>query len=78
MHHPDELDVRILKDFGSPSWPQWNVRESYEKVADRIGVDEEDKIYAKHQKHTAVLEPYTWLHKAHALVRMIVYDTKQS
>lgn len=41
MHQPDELDVRILKEFGSPSSPQWNVRESYAKVADRIGVDEE-------------------------------------
>jgi DNA-binding Lrp family transcriptional regulator len=37
----DDLDVRILKEFGSPSSPQWNVRESYAKVADRIGVDEE-------------------------------------
>jgi DNA-binding Lrp family transcriptional regulator len=41
MHQPDELDVRILKEFGSPSSPQWNVRESYAKVAERIGVDEE-------------------------------------
>lgn len=41
MHQPDDLDVRILKEFGSPSSPQWNVRESYTKVADRIGVDEE-------------------------------------
>jgi DNA-binding Lrp family transcriptional regulator len=41
MHQPDELDVRILKEFGSPSSPQWNVRESYAKVADRIGIDEE-------------------------------------
>ncbi len=41
MHHPDELDVKILKEFGSPSSPQWNVRESYAKVADRVGVDEE-------------------------------------
>lgn len=37
----DDLDVRILKEFGSPSSPQWNVRFSYAKVADRIGVDEE-------------------------------------
>ena len=41
MHHPDELDVRILKEFGSPASPQWNVRESYAKVAKRVGVDEE-------------------------------------
>jgi DNA-binding Lrp family transcriptional regulator len=41
MHHPDEIDVRILKEFGSPSSPQWNVRESYATVADRVGVDEE-------------------------------------
>ena len=41
MHHPDDLDVRILKEFGSPSSPQWNVRESYATVAEKIGVDEE-------------------------------------
>lgn len=41
MRRPDQLDVRILKEFGSPNSPQWNVRESYERVTDRIGVDEE-------------------------------------
>jgi DNA-binding Lrp family transcriptional regulator len=41
LHHPDDLDIRILKEFGSPSSPQWNVRESYSKVAKRVGVDEE-------------------------------------
>jgi len=41
MHRLDDLDVRIMKELGSPSSPQWNVRESYSNIARRIGVDEE-------------------------------------
>jgi len=41
MHHLDELDVRIFKELGSPSSPQWNVRETYSNIGRRIGVDEE-------------------------------------
>jgi DNA-binding Lrp family transcriptional regulator len=36
-----DLDVRIFKELGSPSSPQWNVRETYSNIAKRIGVDEE-------------------------------------
>ncbi|MDG6901718.1 MAG: AsnC family transcriptional regulator [Nitrososphaerota archaeon] len=41
MHHLDELDTKIIKEFGSPSSPQWNVRASYSRIARRLGVDEE-------------------------------------
>lgn len=41
MHRPDDLDVRIFKELGSPGSPQWNVRETYSSIARRIGVDEE-------------------------------------
>ena len=41
MHHPDELDIKIIKELGSPNSPQWNVRESYANIADRLGIDEE-------------------------------------
>ena len=41
MHRPDDLDVRIIKELGSPSSLQWNVRETYSNIARRIGVDEE-------------------------------------
>lgn len=41
MHRLDDLDVRIIKELGSPNSIQWNVRESYSNIAKRIGVDEE-------------------------------------
>jgi len=41
MHRLDDLDIRIFKELGSPSSPQWNVRETYSNIARRIGVDEE-------------------------------------
>lgn len=37
----DDLDVRIIKELGSPSSLQWNVRETYSGLARRLGVDEE-------------------------------------
>ena len=37
----DDLDIQILADLGSPTAPQWNVRESYANLARRLGVDEE-------------------------------------
>ena len=41
MHRLDDLDVRIIKELGSPNSPNWNVRETYSNIARRIGVDEE-------------------------------------
>jgi DNA-binding Lrp family transcriptional regulator len=41
MHHLDDLDVRIIRELGSPSSPQWNVRETYSSIAKRIGIDED-------------------------------------
>jgi DNA-binding Lrp family transcriptional regulator len=41
MHRLDDLDVRIIKELGSPSSSNWNVRETYSSIARRIGVDEE-------------------------------------
>ncbi len=41
MHRLDDLDVRIIKELGSPGSPQWNVRETYSNIGRRIGVDEE-------------------------------------
>ena len=41
MPELDDLDIQILADLGSPSSPQWNVRESYANLARRLGVDEE-------------------------------------
>jgi DNA-binding Lrp family transcriptional regulator len=41
MHRLDDLDVRIMKELGSPNSFQWNVRETYSSIAKRISVDEE-------------------------------------
>jgi len=41
MHRLDDLDAKIIKELGSPSSPNWNVRETYSSIARRIGVDEE-------------------------------------
>ncbi len=41
MHRLDDLDVRIMKELGSPGSPQWNVRETYSNIGRRLGVDEE-------------------------------------
>ncbi len=41
MHKPDTLDLRIMKEIGTPHSMQWNVRESYTSIAKRVGVDEE-------------------------------------
>jgi len=37
----DDLDVRIIKELGSPGTFQWNVRESYSNIARKLSVDEE-------------------------------------
>jgi DNA-binding Lrp family transcriptional regulator len=39
--HLDDLDIKIIRELGSPSSPQWNVRESYSNISRRLGVDEE-------------------------------------
>lgn len=41
MYRFDDLDVKILRELGSPSSPQWNVRVTYSAIARRIGADEE-------------------------------------
>ncbi|MDQ4067699.1 MAG: AsnC family transcriptional regulator, partial [Thermoproteota archaeon] len=41
MHRPDTVDLRIMKEIGTPQSMQWNVRESYVSIAKRVGVDEE-------------------------------------
>lgn len=41
MHRPDTIDLRIMKEIGTPQSMQWNVRESYSSIAKRVGVDEE-------------------------------------
>ncbi len=41
MHHADDLDVKIIKELGGSNPSQWNVRESYSNIAERLGIDEE-------------------------------------
>ena len=41
MHHADDLDVRIIKELGGSNPSQWNVRQSYSNIAERLGIDEE-------------------------------------
>jgi DNA-binding Lrp family transcriptional regulator len=41
LHRPDTLDLRIMKEIGTPQSMQWNIRESYASIAKRVGVDEE-------------------------------------
>jgi DNA-binding Lrp family transcriptional regulator len=41
MHRPDTIDLRIMKEIGTPQSMQWNIRESYASIAKRVGVDEE-------------------------------------
>lgn len=41
MYRPDDLDLRITREFGSPKSPRWNVRISYADIARKLGIDEE-------------------------------------
>ncbi len=41
MYRPDEIDLRITREFGSPKSPRWNVRISYADIARKLGIDEE-------------------------------------
>lgn len=41
MERLDDLDIQILADWGSPSFPQWNVRRSYAELATKLGVNQE-------------------------------------
>ncbi len=41
MFRPDDLDLRISREFGSPKSPRWNVRVSYADIARKLGIDEE-------------------------------------
>lgn len=41
MHRLDELDMRIIRELGSPTSPRWNVRLSYADISRKLGVDEE-------------------------------------
>ena len=62
MHHPDDLDIRIMKELGSPASPQWNVRESYANIGKKLGVDEETvRKRIKRAKELGSLSP--WLMK---------------
>jgi DNA-binding Lrp family transcriptional regulator len=62
LHHPDDLDIRIMKELGSPASPQWNVRESYAKIGKKLGVDEETvRKRIKRAKELGSLSP--WLMK---------------
>jgi DNA-binding Lrp family transcriptional regulator len=38
---PDDLDIQILRALGSPQSFQWDIRISYARVAEGLGVDEE-------------------------------------
>jgi DNA-binding Lrp family transcriptional regulator len=40
-HQPDLLDGRILKEIQSPGSFRWDVRESYSRIAKRLGIDED-------------------------------------
>ncbi len=41
MQHLDDLDMRIIRELGSPTSPRWNVRISYAELSRKVGVDEE-------------------------------------
>ena len=41
MERADNLQVRIMKELMSPGSFQWNVRQSYARIAEKLGVDEE-------------------------------------
>lgn len=41
MLHLDDLDLRIIRELGSPTSPRWNVRISYADISRKLGVDEE-------------------------------------
>ena len=41
LHRLDTVDLRIMKEIGTPQSMQWKVRESYASIAKRVGVDEE-------------------------------------
>ena len=57
MHRPDTLDLRIMKEIGTPQSMQWNVRESYSSIAKRVGVDDETvrKRIKRQEKLGAIL-----------------------
>jgi DNA-binding Lrp family transcriptional regulator len=41
MLHPDDLDIKIMRELESPASFRWNVRESYASIAKKLGIDEE-------------------------------------
>ena len=41
MQRLDDLQIRIIKELTSPSSFRWDVRESYARIAEKLGVDEE-------------------------------------
>lgn len=41
MLHLDDLDVKIIRELGSPNFPQWNVKGSFSNISRKLGVDEE-------------------------------------
>lgn len=41
LHRLDELDLKIIRELGSPTSPRWNVRPWYSDIARKLGVDEE-------------------------------------
>lgn len=41
MWTPDELDIRIIRAMASPASYQWDVRISYSRLSNRLGVDAE-------------------------------------
>lgn len=59
MLHLDDLDVKIIRELGSPSSPQWNVRESYANVSRKLGVDEETvRMRVKRAMERGFLPPW--------------------
>ncbi len=73
MLNLDDLDVRIVREFGSPSSPQWNVRESYANVARKLGVDEETvRLRMKRMKERGYLPAWPVTVNPHLLGREAV------
>ncbi len=59
MLHLDDLDVKIIRELGSPSSPQWNVRESYANISRKLGVDEDTvRLRVRRAKGHGFLPPW--------------------
>ena len=72
IHRLDDIDVRIIKELGSPSSLQWNLRETYSNIAKRVGFDEETvRRRLNRAKERGALPGWRMMVNPHLITRII-------